>query len=189
MNGKIIVSVLVASVMIAAISPAHSCSCVQAPAPAEALKLADAVLLGQVIDIQEGPGPYHITAKLSVTKIWKGKKDFSAKILTTSNSAMCGFYFQEGKTFLIYAYKNQEGRLETNNCTRSALAERAGEDLAFLTTQPGVTRRASGCGCDNILAGDIYLYAGALTCLLRQRASRKSPRCWHLVKHNHEAKH
>lgn len=173
MNGKIVVSVLVASVMIAASSPAYSCSCVQAPAPAEALKQADAVLLGKVIDIQDGPGPYHITAKLSVTKIWKGEKDFSAKILTTSDGAMCGFYFQEGKTFLIYAYKNQEGRLETNNCTRSALAERASQDLAFLTTQPGVTRRASGCGCDNILAGDIYLFAGVFVYLFRQRASRR----------------
>lgn len=189
MNSKIIISGLLMLVMIAASSPAHACSCVQAPAPAEAFKQADTVLMGKVIDIQEGPASHSFTVRISATEVWKGKKDHTAEIITASNSAMCGFYFQKGKTYLIYAYENPEGRLETNNCTRSALAERAGEDLAFLTTQPGVTRRASGCGCDNILAGDIYLFAGVFVCLFRQRASRKSPCCKHLVKHNHEVKH
>ncbi|MCG3157648.1 MAG: hypothetical protein DKINENOH_04284 [bacterium] len=189
MNNKTFISMLAALVMIAAASPAQPCSCVPTPPPAQAFEQADAVLTGMVIDIQEGPASYSLTVRISASEVWKGKKDLTAEIITASNSAMCGFYFQKGKTYLIYAYENPEGRLATNNCTRTKLIDRAGEDLAFLTTQPGVTRRARGCGCDNILAGDIYLFAGVFVCLFRQRASRKLPCCKHLVKHNHEAKH
>ncbi len=189
MNSKTFISMSAALVMIAAASPVHSCDCVPIPPPAQAFEQADAVLMGRVIDIQEEPASYSLTVRISATEVWKGKKDLTAEIITASNSAMCGFYFQKGKTYLIYACENPEGRLATNNCTRTRLIDRAGEDLAFLTTQPGVTRRASGCGCDNILAGDLYLFTGVFVCLLRQRASRKSPCCKQLVKHNYEAKH
>lgn len=174
MNCKIIVSVLLIIVMIAAVSPARACSCAQAPPPAEAFLQADAVLLGKVTSIQEGPGPRYITAKIRVIQAWKGQKGFTAKILTTSDrGAMCGFNFQSGKTYLIYAYKNPEGQLETNNCTRSVLQEGAREDFAFLASQPGITGGANGCGSKNVLAGDIYLFIGAFVYLLRRKASRK----------------
>lgn len=190
MNGRALLLVFSIFAFIAPIFSAHACSCAEPPSPAEAFQKTEAVLLGKVIDIQEGPGPRHITAKIRVVKIWKGGRGFTAEVLTTSDrGAMCGFNFQDGKTYLIYAYKNQDERLETNNCTRSAPQEGAREDFAFLMSQPGIARGSSGCGSKNILAGDIYLFVGAFVYLLRRKASRRSSCCKHTVKHNHDAKH
>jgi hypothetical protein len=151
---------------------AHGCSCVPTPPPAQAFQVADAVLMGKVLSIKEGPSPYHVTAEIEVSKIWKGEKDFIIEILTTRDlGAMCGFYFQVGKTYLIYAYKNQDGLLETNNCTRSRSEEHAAADLVFLSSQPGVGKESACCGSKNIFAGDAYLFLGMLLYLLKRKPS------------------
>src|SRR5512145_19756 len=134
MKTKILVlvpAVVAAMATLVDLPSADGCSCVRTPPPAQAFERADAVLMGKVLSIKDGPTPYHVTAKIEASKIWKGEKNFSTAILTTKDlGAMCGFYFQVGKTYLIYAYKNQDGWLETNNCTRSRSEEHAASDLA-----------------------------------------------------------
>ena len=45
----------------------------------------------------------------------------------------CGFNFQKGEIYLVYAIEDeQDTRLETTACTRTARASDAGEDLAYL---------------------------------------------------------
>ena len=158
---------IVATIAIIAVSRAHSCSCIPAPPPRQAFEGADAVLMGRVLSIKNGPPPCWVTAEIEVTKIWKGDENLVNDILTTSDlGAMCGFYFQVGKTYLIYAYENQDGRLETSNCSRSRSKERAAEDFAFLLS---LGKKSDGCGSKNIFAGDIYLFLGMMLYLLRGR--------------------
>lgn len=155
----------------AAIPPAHSCSCVPPPPPAQALEDAAAVLMGKVISIDDGPGPYLVTATLQVSRIWKGEKKFLLKIVTASDlGAMCGFYFQVGKSYVIYAYKNHDGQLETNICTRSAPMDRAAADLLYLSSLPGAANDSACCGSKNIFAGDLYLFLGMIFYLLRRKS-------------------
>lgn len=65
-------------------------------------------------------------------------------------------------------FKTDPGRV-----TSRQRSEHAGNDFSFLTTQPGVAHRAGGCGSENILAGNIYLFLGAFVYLLRRKASCK----------------
>jgi hypothetical protein len=45
----------------------------------------------------------------------------------------CGFNFQKGETYLVYAIEDeQDTRLETTACTRTARVSDAGQDLAYL---------------------------------------------------------
>ncbi len=45
----------------------------------------------------------------------------------------CGFDFRTGETYLVYAIENeQDTRLETSACTRTARVSDSGEDLAYL---------------------------------------------------------
>ncbi len=172
MKIRIVVITVIAVVMaMAGIPPAHSCSCAPPPSPAQAFEGAAAVLMGKVISIGDGPGPYLVTATLQVSRIWKGEKRFLQKIVTTGDlGAMCGFYFQVGKSYVIYAYKNQEGQLETNNCTRSAPTDRAAADLAYLYSLPGAANDSACCGSKNIFAGDIYLFLGMIFYLLGRKS-------------------
>ncbi|MGH7453502.1 MAG: hypothetical protein ACRENG_19285 [bacterium] len=61
-----------------AMTPAYSCTCAPTPPPAQAFQGAEAVLMGKVISIDDGPGPYSVTATLQVSRIWKGGKEFLA---------------------------------------------------------------------------------------------------------------
>ncbi len=174
MKIRIFVLTVIAIVMaLAAIPPAHSCSCVPPPPPAQAFEGAAAVLMGKVVSIDDGPGPYLVTATLQVSRIWKGEKIFLQKILTTRDlGAMCGFYFQVGKSYVIYAYKNQDGQLETNNCTRSASTDRAAADLMYLSSLSSAANDSACCGSKNIFAGDLYLFLGMIFYLLRRKSKQ-----------------
>jgi hypothetical protein len=45
----------------------------------------------------------------------------------------CGYAFQSGVDYIVYAYKNSEGHLETGICSRTRpLTQAAAEDLAYL---------------------------------------------------------
>lgn len=61
----------------------------------------------------------------------KLKQGESAVIWTESGD--CGYEFQVGETYLVYAVEDEgSGRLETTRCTRTARITDAGEDLAYL---------------------------------------------------------
>ena len=83
---------------------ALACSCAPAPPPAQARDAADS---------------------------WKKARCGTVVIQTPSDSAMCGFGFEVGKSYLIYA-DMQKGKLSTNLCSRTSTIEEAGEDVAAL---------------------------------------------------------
>jgi hypothetical protein len=59
------------------------------------------------------------------------------EILTGMGGADCGFRFETGKSYFIYAYKSPDGKLGTGNCTRTAALEKATEDLEYLRSKAG----------------------------------------------------
>ncbi len=73
-----------------------------------------------------------LLAQFNPLKVWKG--DHSATILETAvDPQACGFSFQSGSQYLVYAYgPNDEGRIETGRCTRTALADESSREIAVL---------------------------------------------------------
>lgn len=71
-------------------------------------------------------------AKISLVKIWKGERSAVSEIYTGANSAVCGYDFQAGETYIIYVYKGEAGRLQTGLCERTAPLHEATEDLKYL---------------------------------------------------------
>jgi hypothetical protein len=70
---------------------------------------------------------------LEVVERFKGADSPVLAIFTGLGGGDCGWPFRNGETYLIYAYRRPSGhQLETGGCTRTALVERAGEDLAYL---------------------------------------------------------
>jgi hypothetical protein len=53
------------------------------------------------------------------------------EILTGQGSGDCGYAFQIGVDYVVYAYKNAEGRLETNICSRTRTLAQATEDMEY----------------------------------------------------------
>ena len=112
------------------------CSCVaeyRDITPHKEFKLADAVFIGKVIEIKKtdrdkDTGSYVETVKFEVTKAWK--QDLDAFVIIQNKIQGCVNGFDENEVWLVYAYKQQDGRLGTYCCcSRTRLLSKAAEDL------------------------------------------------------------
>lgn len=107
---------------------AWACSCAPPPPPAEALKGSAAVFLGKVTDIQKAGVEMQVTLK--VEKWWKGGDAGVIQVRTAMDSAACGFPFQNGGRYLVYAHAARvNAPLGVSLCSRTTDAQRAAEDL------------------------------------------------------------
>lgn len=147
-------------------SPASACSCMAPPPPAEALAESDHVFEGRVTAIDQTdagaaadprgdgdlagggappppPLPGALTVTFEVVRTWKGADAEKFSVVTAGNTAACGFPFEEGETYLVYATAGDhdedgadddvEGPLPgTGLCSRTKAIPDAGEDLAAL---------------------------------------------------------
>ena len=59
-----------------------------------------------------------------------GQKEI--EIVTGNGGGDCGYAFRSGVDYVVYAYKNSEGRLETGICSRTRPLMDAAEDVAYL---------------------------------------------------------
>jgi hypothetical protein len=118
------------SVLMPPTRPAYACSCVRQSVPNQALADATVVFSGQVTNIGQVKGRLNITFR--VDEQWKGDSAQSLVIQTAATTAMCGYPFEVGQTYLVYANRRQ-GRLQTNQCSRTTLLSQAAEDLSVLS--------------------------------------------------------
>jgi hypothetical protein len=117
---------------------ALACSCV-APDPdktleqqvAEAYQEAGAVFSAKVLSVTKLPAEGKTKVKVKLVKSWKGKLTKTLTIITGLDSAGCGYEFEKGKTYLIYAYRDEDKKLNTNLCLRTA-GITSNQDVAVL---------------------------------------------------------
>lgn len=119
------------------VSDASACSCIPSPENVpieqqvkEAYEKSAAVFVGEVTEIIRKPGAFSITVKFKVEKSWNKNFQKTVAVATASDGALCGFEFQIGKKYLVYAAENNKN-LATNLCTRTASAV-SNKDLAVL---------------------------------------------------------
>lgn len=120
-------------VSLAQAAEARACSCM-ALSPAEGLSSSHAVFTGEVTAITKNEatrfGGMEVT--LRVGKVWKGAPPEETKVHTASSTAACGYPFAVGKTYLVYAVRDEADPMRVSLCSRTALIEDAAEDLDFL---------------------------------------------------------
>jgi len=138
-----------------------ACSCAgPARTPCFAAGSSTAVFTGKVLDIADQPppaplpssgntgrviasrqtaNPISLPARLRVVRLSVGDVltgvDASQKeieILTGYGGGDCGYPFQLGGEYVVYAYKNSAGRLETGICMRTRPLDQAAEDVKYI---------------------------------------------------------
>ncbi|WP_309122613.1 hypothetical protein [Paenibacillus sp.] len=118
-------------------SPAQACSCAMPGTPAEHLERADAVFSGTVVDVKQNTMGY-ITKRVlfEAETTWKGVDETQVVVATGGGGGDCGYDFEEGESYLVYAAEStmygDEERLVTTICDRTASLGAATEDLAYL---------------------------------------------------------
>lgn len=112
---------------------AHACSCM-ALTPSEGFTSSYAVFTGEVTDIakNESTAFRGREVTLKVKDLWKGDPEPIIKVHTAGSSAACGYPFQKGVTYLVYAIRDEADPMRVSLCGRTAPVDRAKEDLSFL---------------------------------------------------------
>lgn len=125
MKKYIFAAVAFAAFMFVAPSSAMACSCMVTDDPPakqvqNAYGEATAVLAGEVISVTDSADDsYSRKVTIKVAKSWKGGSAKEITITTGKDSAMCGFNFEVGTSYLIYAH-GDAAKLSTTICTRTA---------------------------------------------------------------------
>lgn len=120
---------------------AYACSCaVEAGVTKqervqEAFSQANTVFAGKVVDLEDPPSPVNnrmdpITVSFNVPEAWKGSQAKTQEVTTPLSSASCGYEFQAGKEYLVYASEDMEVLL----CGETKLLSEAKVDLETLET-------------------------------------------------------
>ena len=120
----------------------HACSCVQPGTPSEELEKFSAVFAGKVVTVEHSYDPNggvvsaedRSTIGFQVGTVWKGAVHEDTSITTPPTGGACGFTFEEGEEYIVYAYDSpyDEGGYTAGICSRTARLALALEDIAAL---------------------------------------------------------
>jgi hypothetical protein len=116
---------------------AYACSCALPGPPDEELANAAAVFSGRVVSIVKpinfgsisSADPIEVT--FQVQEVWKGSVSLTTTITTSRSGASCGYTFQKGNEYIVYAY-GSENNLSVSLCSRTQPLEAAKVDLEEL---------------------------------------------------------
>ncbi len=123
-------------VSIASASDTFACSCAPAGDAAlktqvtEAYKKSSNVFSGEVIEITKGSAAFTAKVKFKIDKSWKKKIFGELTVITATDSALCGYFFEVGKKYVVYTY-GENSNSRTDICTRTALLK-SSKDVAIL---------------------------------------------------------
>jgi hypothetical protein len=124
MKKNIYILLALAVILIASAENSFACSCVVKDEPLEkqiqnAFADSGAVFSGVVMAV-EPAGEYAYSVTIKTASVWKGEVMKEFTVTTARQSAMCGYNFEVGKKYLVYA--NQSGdELMVNNCSRTTV--------------------------------------------------------------------
>jgi hypothetical protein len=123
---------------------AIACSCDFSPLPqsqkqqvTSARKSSRAIFSGVVLKTKEVG--YSVQVTFKVDSFWKGSLPSEVVLTTGRGGGDCGYRFEVGDRYLVYAYGSDVRSLGTNICQRTAPYKDAATDLKIL----GKTKRPS----------------------------------------------
>src|SRR5262249_2290296 len=143
---RFIISALfcVALFMTVFIDDGVACSCQYGGTPpCQEYWKTDVVFAGRVvgvakITIKEGADEFEQRlARIEVTETFRGEQAAKAEVVTGLGLGDCGYVFNVGETYLIYAKRDKsDKRLYTSVCTRTRPISQAAEDLDYIRNFP-----------------------------------------------------
>lgn len=123
----------------------HACSCTPSGPPCQSFWQTDAVFLGTVraktvvtaeVDNETKRTAQQMSVRFLVEDVYRGLLGGNdVEIITGIGAADCGYNFEKGKRYLVYANEYQN-KLRTSICTRTSLLTDARKDLSYFQNLP-----------------------------------------------------
>jgi hypothetical protein len=151
---------------------ASACSCVKSDSIQEITSRSDAVFEGTATSVKSSSltlfrSPAKaVKASFQVNEVWKGHVAPTIEVLTANSSDSCGFEFQEGERYLVYAAATGKS-MEVSLCSGTMLHSKANEHIAWLGSGSLPPQPSSDIQqTDDSLPRSIYLGIGALAVVM-----------------------
>ncbi len=155
--------VITAALIVIAIPRLWGCDCVGSGTPCDAAGRASAAFIGTVLEITDpgwpvalgttrtlsgrravGDGPAVLPrplrkVRIQIHEVLSGVDPAQSEIevLTGQGGGDCGYPFETGTDYVIYAYNNAGGSFETGICSRTQPLARAAEDVSYFRAMAG----------------------------------------------------
>ena len=132
MKKAVYLSLALALFVFASAEKSFACSCAANLAPKKkqiqkAFTNSVAIFSGKVVEIKEYPADKsRFIVKLEVAQSWKGESKSEIFITTAKENSMCGYFFEFGKKYLVYA-NGLKDDLFVENCSRTAVFSDKGD--------------------------------------------------------------
>lgn len=124
--------------------PAYGCSCMRPESASIEREASTAVFTGEVSNIAPSENGYIVD--FSVSEHWKGTEGETIQVKTAENSAACGYAFDVGQSYLVYAV-GEETDLSVNLCGRTAQLDNAADDIIEFGGVPLEAAETDAPGC------------------------------------------
>lgn len=98
---------------------AYACSCAMFESYVDALETSSHVLDATVVAVKEKNQQQDLDVTLSVTAVWKGEAEHEMHVVTSSNSASCGYAFEAGQRYAVFA-NEYDGELHVSLCSATS---------------------------------------------------------------------
>lgn len=123
MKKTIYITLAIFAFTFAAAGTSLACSCTESIDPIEkqvtdSYENSAAIFSGKVTSIRRTADGYDVIVTLSVIESWKGTNGKRIKVRTAKDSSMCGYHFELGKEYLVYAHGTARD-LGVGNCSRT----------------------------------------------------------------------
>jgi len=122
----------------------YACSCMMPADPLTSMENSESVFSGTVKSISNNEMVNSV--EFEVGTIWKWIEPTRITVETATQSAACGYNFEKGEDYLVYAYEKNDGELGVSLCSRTALLEDALEDVKALTLGRNAGAEWEFCG-------------------------------------------
>lgn len=136
--------IVTAALLTAGQTPVGACSCGGRGVACEAVWNSEAVFVGTVvslgpeIDSERLVGTHRVSrrervVRLKVTEAFRGVDVGDLTVRTAASSASCGFSFEAGRAYVVFADSDPfSGALTVSLCSSTGLVEQSAEELAYL---------------------------------------------------------
>jgi protocatechuate 3,4-dioxygenase beta subunit len=114
---KTVAIVIFVILKVLAARPCLACSCVGPTPVCSVYWKTDVLFLGHVIRIEHAGGKNLV--HFDVTKSYRGAPGEQAVIQTADQGSACGYEFEQGHDYLVFAYLASNGDLSASHCTRT----------------------------------------------------------------------
>ena len=128
---RALLALSVVSLVSLAAAPAEACSCAEVGLE-QAIAGADAIFEGVVDSIEVDASADVRVVRFAVTQAWRGVMTERIEVRTHVSEAACGYTFEIGRAYLVYASGPSASAYQVSLCSRTRPMDTAGEDRSAL---------------------------------------------------------